>query len=58
MTRDRELYLQTRQGIREKNRELWYSRWNVLRGLLMGVAFTLAVYGLVIWRWGGENGIY
>lgn len=33
---------------RRRNRELWFSRWNVLWGLLAGVAFVLAVHGLLI----------
>lgn len=50
MTRERELYLQIKQELREKDRELWFYRWNVLRGVLGGVAFLLAVYFLTVWR--------
>ena len=48
MTKERELYLQIKQEKREKDRELWFYKWNVLRGVLGGVAFLLAVYGLLV----------
>lgn len=53
MTKDRELYLQAKQGQHEKNRELWFSRLNILRGYSMGVVYLLSVYFLAVWRWGG-----
>jgi len=49
----RDIFLQAKQELHEKNRELWFSRLNVLRGLLMGVVYLLSVYFLAVWRWGG-----
>ncbi len=44
---EREVYLRTKRVWGEKNRELWFSRWNVLRGVFWGAVCLIMMCGVL-----------